>query len=32
MAELTLCQIQKNDEQVLACVKKMLEILEQGET
>jgi len=28
MAELTLCQIQKNDEGVLACVRKILEILE----
>jgi len=31
MAELTLVQIRKNDEGVLECVKRMLEILEQGE-
>ena len=31
MAELTLCQIKKNDEGVLECVKRMLEILEETE-
>jgi len=31
MAELTLRQIKKNDEEALVCVKRMLEILEQGE-
>jgi len=31
MAELTLVQIKKNDEEALACIKRVLEILEQGE-